>query len=133
LLAPPSSSIGHIASFVSHSSVVLAIPSLGQTVLFVFHTTDDEPDDEDTQLFRQSPAQANSLQNGKNGTDKPQSSRSTGQHLLLDSAWDITRIGLRTGYPYHCAAFWQWYFRQMARVAYYRALFHLLVPNFPYA
>jgi hypothetical protein len=122
---------------------------LGQTVLSLFHTTDDEPDDEDTQPLQQSPAQANGLQDGENGTDEPQSNQSTEQHRLLDSTRDITRNGYgcervtpitaqqQSGRTkkgrFFSLAFWRRYFRPMARMAYYRALFHLLVLNFPYA
>ena len=160
LLAPPSPSISPITitttrrrrESLSHGSVMSAAPSLGQTVLSLFHTTDDEPDDEDTQPLRPSHAQTNGSHDGEVGTDDDlQTNRDPEQHRLLDSSRDITRNGYgcewtlarginaqqqvgraKKGGVFSLAS-WRRYFRPLVRMVYYRALFHLLVLNFPYA
>ena len=137
LIPSYSSSLGHRhvspsrrrRQSISHTSVASSAPSLTQTVLSLFQATDDE--DEDT------PAEArtNDLQSRNERTQ------------LLDSARDVIRSGYsydhtrqipqhferRRNHGIFTLVAWKWYFRPLVRSAYYKALFHLLVLNFPYA
>ncbi|KAJ3506014.1 hypothetical protein NLJ89_g7109 [Agrocybe chaxingu] len=89
----------------SHTSTTSAAPSLAQTVLSLFQT-------EDEVCFGEVLDDRQQLSPGEDAVSVVSSRRGTG---------------------FFSRAAWRRYFRPVARRAYYRALFHLAVLNFPYA
>lgn len=157
-LLPPSHSLGQTPSqqtrrrrqSVSHTSVTSVAPSLAQTVLSLF-STDNELEDEDFHLishpYRSQSEQDNPAYDGGAGIDTSRSGSEELCHLSGDvprSEYGCRPTGLSPGSVddqpesrgrfrfFNCAP-WKRYFRPLGHAVYYRALFHLLVLNFPYA
>ncbi|KAF8624622.1 hypothetical protein AX15_005777 [Amanita polypyramis BW_CC] len=155
LIPPPSPHLGHghISTIrrrrwsISHTSVASVAPSLTQTVLSLFQTNDDEDAGEGTALNHNDGR-------GEVSVEGVQSNENEQRQHPLDTSRDVTRNGhgyewvmgdgvtpewgqqqsgrLQKGKFFSLEACRR-YFRPLAHAAYYRALFHLLVLNFPYA
>ena len=146
LIPPSSPNLGHSIrrrrQSVSHTSVASLAPSLAQKVLSLFQTIDDEEACESSTL--------NNRGEGEVSIDDFQSNGSE-QRRLLNSSRDVMRSGYgrewvvvddvtpeqrqqqsgrsQNGSLEACKR----YFSPLTRVVYYRALFHILLLNFPYA
>lgn len=103
-------------------SVVSAAPSFAQTVLSAFHPNRDE--DVDPECLEDSPRIRHEREDVETAYDVEIEDE---QAPLLPTH---SRLGRRR---VSASSSWYRYFRPMFKRAYYSALFHLLVLNFPYA
>ncbi|KAF8634305.1 hypothetical protein AX17_004257 [Amanita inopinata Kibby_2008] len=150
---------GRRRSSLSHASVTSVAPSLAQTVLSLFQATDDEDEDEG----HEGDSVISHTRNSSSSNEEVSANtlRLGEERYLLDSGggarnnamtgygceWMTTEGGtdgrwqplisqrgkVRNRAGFFSVVGWRRYFRPLSRKSYYRALFHLLVLNFPYA